>query len=196
MANTNDHEAMRADAQQNRTRILAVAHDALAQSADASLNSIAKAAGVGAGTLYRHFPTREALVLAVYRYDVDQLVDSVPSLLAAQPPLDALRTWIERLALCVQIKHGLGDALDAATKNEIVRDTYQPVIDAIAELLHACEDVGVVREGVDADDVLLLAGSLWRIEPGPRAEARAGRVLDLLIDGLRPQPRSTTHVAD
>jgi AcrR family transcriptional regulator len=170
-------------------RILEVAHHALAASPDASLNSIAKAAGVGAGTLYRHFPTRETLILAVYRHDIDQLVDSVPALLAEKPPLQALRFWIEQLAADVHIKHGLGDALDAATQQEIMRDTYQPVIDAITRLLGACEEAHAVRPGVDAADVLLLAGSLWRIEPGPEADARASRVLDLLIDGLRPQPR-------
>lgn len=182
-------DTLRADAQVNRARILEVAHHALAESPDASLNSIAKAAGVGAGTLYRHFPTREALVLAVYRHDVERLVDSVPSLLSNHPPLDALRLWIERLASYVNIKHGLGDALDAATKKEIERETYTPVIDAITHLLRACEAAGAVRSGIDAEDVLLLAGSLWRIDPGPRAPARASRVLDLLVDGLRPQQR-------
>jgi len=185
---------LRSDAQHNRARILDAAHHALAESPDASLNSIAKAAGVGAGTLYRHFPSREALVLAVYRHDVEQLVNSVPALLAAQPPLEALRLWIERLASYVQIKHGLGDALDAATQQEIMRDTYEPVIDAITRLLHAGETAGEVRPDVNADDVLLLAGSLWRIEPGPGADARASRILNLLIDGLRPQPQSHTRL--
>ena len=186
-------QALRSDAQHNRARILDAAHHALAEAPDASLNSIAKAAGVGAGTLYRHFPSREALVLAVYRRDVEQLVNSVPALLAAQPPLEALRRWIERLAAYVQIKHGLGDALDAATQQEIMRDTYEPVTDALARLLHAGENAGEVRPDVNADDVLLLAGSLWRIEPGPEADARASRILDLLIDGLRPQPQSRTR---
>jgi AcrR family transcriptional regulator len=77
------HDTLRADAQQNRDRILKVAHDAFARSSDASLNSIAKQAGVGAGTLYRHFPTREALLLAVYRHDVQTLVDSVTAAIAA-----------------------------------------------------------------------------------------------------------------
>jgi AcrR family transcriptional regulator len=186
------HQALRSDAQHNRARILDAAHHALAEAPDASLNSIAKAAGVGAGTLYRHFPSRETLVLAVYRHDVEQLVNSVPTLLP-QPPLEALRRWIERLASYVHIKHGLGDALDAATQQEIMRDTYEPVTDALTQLLHAGETAGEVRPDVDADDVLLLAGSLWRIEPGPGADARASRILDLLIDGLRPQPQSRTR---
>ncbi len=81
-----DAAPQRSDALKNREAILQVAHDALAESADASLNSIAKRAGVGPGTLYRHFPTREALILEVYRRDVDRLVDSVPDVLAGPSP--------------------------------------------------------------------------------------------------------------
>ncbi len=116
-----EQEALRADARENRQRILRVAHDMLAVSSDASLNSIAKAAGVGPGTLYRHFPTREDLVLAVYRHDVQQLADSVPELLEEYPPLDAFRHWFERLASYVRIKHGLGDALGPAVRENVVR---------------------------------------------------------------------------
>lgn len=81
-----DAARQRSDALKNREAILQVAHDALAESPDASLNSIAKRAGVGAGTLYRHFPTREALILEVHRRDVDRLVDSVPGILATHAP--------------------------------------------------------------------------------------------------------------
>src|SRR3981189_2908491 len=91
-------QPQRSDALKNREAILQAAHDALAESPHASLNSIAKRAGVGPGTLYRHFPTREALVLAVYRHDVQQLVDSAPVLLEEHSPLDALRLWFDRLA--------------------------------------------------------------------------------------------------
>src|ERR1017187_41344 len=92
------HEPTRADAQQNRGRILQAAHDAFAESDDASLNSIAKRAAVGAGTLYRHFPTREALILAVYRHDVQVLAGSVAEVLVECETLDAFRIWFDRLA--------------------------------------------------------------------------------------------------
>ena len=82
---------LRSDAQRNREHILRIAHDALAESGATSLNEIAKRAGVGPGTLYRHFPTREALILAVYQHDIERLVDSVPRVLAANAPLDAFR---------------------------------------------------------------------------------------------------------
>ena len=182
---------LRADAQHNRERILQVAHDALAQSSDASLNSIARAAGVGPGTLYRHFPTREALVLAVYRHDVQKLVDSVPALLAEHQPLDALRVWFERLASYIKIKHGLGDALDAATKEAVWSDTYGPVVGAIADLLHAGEAAGSVRPDLDPNDILLLMGAIWRTGPGEEGEQQTRRLLSLLLDGLRTQSDTT-----
>jgi AcrR family transcriptional regulator len=179
------HEPVRADARLNRERILDAARDALTVSSDASLNSIAKKAGVGPGTLYRHFPTREALVLAVYRHDVQQLVDSAPVLLEQHLPLDALRLWFDRLAYYGRIKHGLADVLHAATSDGLVGETYGPVIGAITLLLQACEDAGSIRPGLDPDDVLLLMGFLWRLDPSRDWQARANRLLDLVMDGLQ-----------
>jgi AcrR family transcriptional regulator len=178
-------EPVRADAQQNRDRILAVAREALIAASDASLNSIAKKAGVGPGTLYRHFPNRESLVLAVYRRDVQQLVDYAGALLAEHPPLDALRLWFDRLAHYGRIKQGLADVLHAATSDGLVGETYGPVIGAITQLLRACDAAGAIRPGLDPDDVLLLLSFLWRIAPGPDQEARAGRLLGVVVDGLR-----------
>ena len=180
-----EQEALRADARENRQRILRVAHDTLAVSNDASLNSIAKAAGVGPGTLYRHFPTREDLVLAVYRHDVQQLVDSVPELLREHGPLDAFRRWFERLASYVRIKHGLGDALGPAIREDVVRDTYEPVLAAIGVLLQAGVEAGAIRPSLDPDDILLIMGALWRVPPGDDGEAQAQRLLDLAIEGIR-----------
>jgi AcrR family transcriptional regulator len=187
---TRQHEPTRADARQNRERILQVAHEALTASGDASMNSIAKLAGVGAGTLYRHFPTREALVLAVYQYDVQQLVDAAPALLAEHPPLEALRRWFDRLAHYGQAKQAVADVLHSATSDNLVGETYGPVIGAITQLLRACEEAGAIRPGIDPDDVLLLMGFLWRLDPGDDREARASRLLDIVIDGLRAGARS------
>ena len=181
-------EPRRADALHNRDRILEVARDAFAASGDASLNSIAKQAGVGPGTLYRHFPNREALVLAVYRHDVQQLADSAPLLLDEHPPLAALRLWFDRLAYYGKIKHGLADVLHAVTSDGLAGETYGPVIGAITLLLRACEQAGSIRSGIDTDDVLLLLGFLWRIDPGGDGDARASRLLDLVMDGLRAKP--------
>ena len=185
---TTRHEPTRADAQQNRERILQVAHAAFAESDDASLNSIAKRAGVGAGTLYRHFPSREALILAVYRHDIQVLVDSVAEALAECEPLDAFRMWFERLADYVRIKHGLGEALHSAAVQDVINETYAPVTAAVGELLAACEAATVVRPGLDPADVLLLMGFLWRVGPGEDGKAQAARLFDLVIDGFRPAP--------
>ncbi|GGN89242.1 TetR family transcriptional regulator [Streptomyces albiflavescens] len=178
-------EPVRADARQNRARIIEVARDAFTESSDASLNSIAKRAGVGPGTLYRHFPTREALILAVYRHEVDQLAAYAPELLKEHPPLEALRLWFDRLAYYGRIKHGLSDVLHSLTDDSLAGEIYASVIGAITLLLRACEDDGSIRPGVDPDDVLLMVGFLWRIGPGEEGEARVARLLDLVIDGLR-----------
>src|ERR1700759_3808556 len=99
----------RADARENRERLIAVAREALRESPDASLNSIAKRAGVGAGTLYRHFPNREALVFAVYLDDVEDVSAMASGLLGAPPPVEALRLWFESLSDRIRTKHGLGE---------------------------------------------------------------------------------------
>jgi AcrR family transcriptional regulator len=177
--------AQRADARHNRDHIIEVARDALATAGDASLNSIAKQAGVGAGTLYRHFPNREALVLAVYRHDVQQLADSAPMLLAEHPPLTALRRWFDRLAHYGRIKHGLADVLHAITSDGLAGETYGPVTGAITLLLRACADEGSVRPDLDPDDVLLLLGFLWRITPTDDQQARTDHLLDIVVAGLR-----------
>jgi short subunit dehydrogenase/transcriptional regulator SbtR-like protein len=138
-------------------------------------------------TLYRHFPNRESLVLAVYRHEVAELADLAPQLLKSHPPLEALRLWFGRLAHYGRIKHGLADVLHAATIDGLAGETYQPVSGALTTLLDACDDTGVTRAGLDPDDVLLLVGFLWRIDPNADWEERTGRMLDIVIDGLRKQ---------
>ena len=94
---TESSELKRSDARRNRDAILAAALEALTDSPDASLNAIARRAGVANATLYRHFPTREQLVLATYQHEVRKLVDAADSLLREQPPIDALNSWVERI---------------------------------------------------------------------------------------------------
>lgn len=180
-----EEDKLRADARANRDRILEVARDALAAAPDASLNSIAKAAGVGAGTLYRHFPSREALVLGVYRKEIDGLVALAPALVAEHPPLEAFRLWCDRLAHYGRIKHGLADVLHAALSDGDVQDSYWPMVGAVSHLLRACEASGDFALGADAEDVLLLLGFLWRIKPDAAGEARAERLIELVVRGLK-----------
>jgi AcrR family transcriptional regulator len=177
--------AMRADAELNRGRILAAAVAALAESSDATLNSIARRAGVGQGTMYRHFPNREALLLAVYRQDVQAVIDAAPALLAQYPPDQALRRWFGRLASYGRIKHGVAQAVEAATRADLSSAWYGPVSGAITLLLEAGQAAGQIRADVDADEVLLLVGFLWRLD-NDGWEKRAAHLLDLVMDGLRP----------
>jgi AcrR family transcriptional regulator len=171
---------VRADAVKNREHILRVAGEAFAESGTTSLNVIAKRAGVGAGTLYRHFPTRED-----YSREIQRLVDSVPDVLASHPPLDAFRRWFQTLADYVRVKHGLGEALHTAEAQDVISATYAPVTAAVGVLLRACEEDGSMRGDLDPADVLLLMGFLWRTSPDAAGKEQARRIMELTIDGLR-----------
>jgi AcrR family transcriptional regulator len=186
-----DQEKMRADAKMNRDRLVGVARHALARDPEASLNSIAKAAGVGAGTLYRHFPSREALVLGVYRAEIQALVELAPKLTAAYRPLEAFQRWCRRLAHYGRIKHGLGETLHVAMTDRDYQQSYGPMVGAIDHLLKTCQTSGDIHSSARADDVLLMLGFLWRIKPGPDAEPQADRLLEIVIRGLsRAAPSS------
>jgi len=173
---------MRADATENRARILDVARQALAEDAETSMNKIAQRAGVGPGTLYRNFPTREALVLEVYQREVADLVDSVPDLLAKLPPVEALRRWTTDLVSAMRRKHGLGDALSADSHRSIIERTQGPVIGAITELFRAGQQDGSIRDDAVPEDFLQLTGALWRAASGP--QDRSQPMLALILDGL------------
>jgi len=173
---------VRSDARENRARILQVAREAFAEGGDVSMNQIAQRAGVGPGTLYRNFPTREALVLAIYQHEVDRLVGSVPELLATLPPLEALRQWTVDLVAAMRKKHGLGDALSPGAHQTITEQTYGPVIAAITQLLDAGKKDGTIRPDADPRDFLQLTGALWRAASGP--EDRSPSMLALILDGL------------
>lgn len=182
-------DVQRADAQRNRARILEVAFSAFAEDPQVSLNAIAKLAGVGPGTLYRHFPTREALLLAVYQEEIDSLGALVDRLLDQESPLEAFRTWARKLAELVRVKHGLGEALESPTAKAVIDATYEPVTGAIRRLLNAAQAAGDIRGDVDAGDVLLLLSALWRVPPGQGGLTQADRILDMIVDSLATSPR-------
>ena len=177
-------ELLRTDARANRDRILDVARDALAADPAASLNSIAKAADVGAGTLYRHFPSRESLVLSVYRKEIDTLVALAPMLLSKHSPLQAFRTWCDRLAKFGRMKYGVADIVHAATSDQDSQETYRPMLGAVRQLIDACEGSGDIRSGNNPEDFLVFVGLLWRIPPTAAGEARVKRLLALAFRGL------------
>ncbi|WP_432877301.1 TetR/AcrR family transcriptional regulator [Kribbella sp. CA-245084] len=174
---------VRSDARENRERILAAAREAFAEDGATSMNQVAQRAAVGAGTLYRNFPTREALVLAVYQDEVERIVGTVPGLLAETAPLEALRLWTADLVEAMRRKHGLGDALDPTAHQAITQQTYGPVLAAITEILDAGKNDGSIRTDADPGDFLHLTGALWRAAPGPGD--RSPRMLALILDGLR-----------
>lgn len=177
---------VRSDARENRARILAAAREAFAEDGATSMNQVAQRAGVGAGTLYRNFPTRETLVLAVYQDEVERITGTVPGLLAEMPPLEALRHWTTDLVEAMRRKHGLGDALSPTAHQAITEQTYGPVVAAITQLLDAGKKDGSIRTDADAGDFLQLTAALWRAPSGP--EDWSPRMLALILDGLRPQP--------
>jgi len=183
-----DARKRRSDAATNREAILEVALAALTESSDVSLNAIAKRAGVANATLYRHFPTRENLVLEVYRHEVSQLVDTAAQLLDEREPGDALREWVARLAQYAMTKHGLADAIRAAASpgSDLFEQTYVPIVGALGSLLGAAEQSGAIRHGLDPDDVILALAGLWEIDPSTDWKARAARLYELVFVGLRP----------
>jgi AcrR family transcriptional regulator len=178
---------LRSDAQRNRERILEVALAELTRSADAPLSAIAKKACVGQGTFYRNFPNREALVLEVYRYEVQQVADTACQLLDTRAPDQALREWMDRLAQYAMAKAGLADAMRKATSTQgtLAGVGHGPVTSAVMLLLKANEEAGTIRPGLTPDDFLLAIAGLWQIDPHGDWQARAGRLLDLVMDGLR-----------
>ncbi|CUU55327.1 DNA-binding transcriptional regulator, AcrR family [Parafrankia irregularis] len=181
---------LRVDARRNRQRLLDAAVRLLPQEedgAEVTLAAIAKEAGVGIGTLYRHFPTREALVDAAYRGELDRLCDSVDGLVRDLPPDQALREWMDRFVDYMATKRGMGGALRAlvAAGGDPFVNSRRRLTDAVAMLLAAGVSAGVLRADVTADDLLLgISGvTLATADRGDRAQV--GRLLDLLLDGLR-----------
>jgi AcrR family transcriptional regulator len=185
---TEPPEIKRSDARHNRDAILAAALEALTASPDVSLNAIAKRAGVANATLYRHFATREELVLATYKHEVQALVDAADQLLREQAPIDALRSWVERLARYAVTKHGLADALRKATTpgSELSSDdVYHAIVSALDRLLQANISAGTLRADVDPDDVILTLAGLWQLDPAGDWKAQAERIYDIVLSGLQ-----------
>jgi AcrR family transcriptional regulator len=194
MAVAEPSERKRSDARRNRDAILAAALVALTESPDASLNAIAKRAGVANATLYRHFPTRAELVLATYEREVGKLVDAADVLLRKQAPIDALQSWVERLARYAVTKHGLADALRKATSrgNDLTStETYDAIVGALDRLLQANISAGNLRSDLDAEDVILALAGLWQLDPASEWKRQAQRIYKIVLGGLQrpPTPR-------
>jgi len=182
---------VRSDARRNREKLVAVARAAFAPAeGTVALGAIARAAGVRIGTLYRHFPTREALVEAVYAAELDDVTASAPALLEQLPPEAALRAWMDRYAAFVETKRGMADVLRASMASGRIATpaTRRRITAAIGAILDAGARAGTLRSGVDPEDVtLMLLGVFLSTSAGQDAE-RVGRMLDLILDAVRPVP--------
>ncbi len=183
--------APRADAERNRLLLLEAAQRAFTEHGEqVALERIAKQAGVGIGTLYRHFPTRAALVEAVYRNELARLQQRADELLADRPPAEAMRVWMDRFADYVATKRGMADTLRALiAEGTITRsETRAGLAAAIARMLDAGAAAGTLRDDVDPEDVLSSIVGVFLTTGAPEQRAQAGRMLDLLMDGLRARP--------
>jgi AcrR family transcriptional regulator len=179
----------RADTRRNHERILAAALKSLSASGEVSFNAIAKQAQVGVGTVYRHFPTPEALVLAVYRHEVSQLVDAAAHLLRTEAPAQAFRDWTQHLARYMMTKRGLAGALRAAASSQetMFAEAHAAMLDAVARLVAANVAAGTIRDGLDPATVLRALGGLLQLNPDEDWRAQADDVVDVLWNGLRPR---------
>jgi AcrR family transcriptional regulator len=189
---------LRADARLNRDRLLDSAARAFARDgAEASLKAIAKDAGVGIGTLYRRFPTRERLVEATYRNETARLCAAAPDLLRVRPAAEALRVWMDHFVDFLATKRGMADALRAVlvADGELRMQTRDLLTDALATLLTAGIAEGALRPDIDPNDVLMGLGGVTLIAGEPDQRALAGRLLDLLIDGLRYRGQDNSQPA-
>jgi AcrR family transcriptional regulator len=179
----------RADAERNRDRILEVAKDAFTKfGAEASLDEIAKQAGVGAGTLYRHFPSREALIEAVYRTEVEKLAAAERNFAETMPPIEALRAWmmlfVDYIAAKKIIAPVLNTLLGGASK--VFESSHAQIWDAIRALVKRAIKSGHMRKDLDPIDLLRALIGVSNVATGPDWQQSAKRLVDILITGSRP----------
>jgi AcrR family transcriptional regulator len=186
---------VRADAQRSVDALLEAAKAVFATSGvDAPVREIAEQAGVGVGTLYRHFPLRSDLIAAVFRREIDACADAAPALAAEHEPGDALAKWMQRFAAFVATKRGLAPALHSGDPAYEPLRTYfeQRVQPALRTLLESAATVGEVRSDVRADELLSAVSSLCMSAHNVGPD-QARRMVALLVDGLRYRPPTTAR---
>jgi len=180
-------EGLRADARANHDRLLEVAAAAFAEEGpNTSLKAVAARAGVGIGTLYRRFPSREDLIEAVYRSETDRLSTAASTLLAELPPVDSLRAWMESFVDYMTTKRGMSDALPAilASRDGLRAHSRDALASAVTALIEAGRASGDVRADADPADVLMAVGGITLISAHEGQRDLASRLIDLLLGGL------------
>ncbi|MEU8520888.1 helix-turn-helix domain-containing protein [Streptomyces sp. NBC_01216] len=183
---------LRADAQRNRDKILSAAVRVFAEEGlEAHLERIAKEAGVGSGTLYRNFPTREILIEAAYRNELVRLCDAAPDLLAALAPREALRAWTGRFIDYATAKLGMADALRALVETGAnpYAQSHEMMMAALTSLLDAGIEAGTIRSDISATDMFAALTGIALTSGKPEQREQAERLLDLTLDGLSTDRR-------
>ena len=186
----------RVDAQRNRERILEVAREAFTRhGADATLDDIARRAEVGPGTLYRHFPTREALIEAVFRSQVEKLTAAGQRYAVSMRPVDALRAWMLLFIEYVACKLLILPAMDTLPGGSmrLIEGTRGLIHGTFRQLVQRAVDSGDFRAGTDPDDIMRALIGIFHTTSLPGWEASACRIVDILIDGLRPKDEPCQH---
>ncbi|MFI0717578.1 TetR/AcrR family transcriptional regulator [Streptomyces sp. NPDC021224] len=181
----------RADAARNRDQLLAVATRVfISADAEPSMRAIAREAGVGIATLYRHFPTRESLVDAVYQDQVVRLTTGAHELLTRLPPAEAMRRWADLFGDWIATKSGMLDTLLAMVESGEISHarTRTELLTAITTILEAGRATGDLRTDVTAEDIAASLIGIFTVAPRPTRAPQAARLLDLLLDGLTPRP--------
>jgi AcrR family transcriptional regulator len=189
---------LRADAERNRARLLASAQAAFASGQEqVTLEQIARDADVGIGTLYRHFPTREALVEALYRKELADLCASAGDLLATHAPEDALRAWMDRFSGYVTAKREMADALRVvfASGAVTVSQIRELLADAVQTILDAGVAAGTLRDDVRAEDIVATVVGMFTATSLAGGREQLGRMLNLLMDAIRRPPNVPVSTA-
>ena len=181
----------RADSVRNRERVLQAAKAVFAEGGPAgSLEGVARRAGVGVGTLYRHFPTRELLFEAVYRREVEQLVAIAEQLGTDLPPLEALRRWMHANVEFVATKKGMSAALAVAVhaSSDLTAYSMDRLGRALEALLRRAAEAGVIRGDISAEDILRTIVGLCYTHDKPGWQGNVRRLVDVFVDGMRQRP--------
>lgn len=183
------HRRPRADAQRNRERILTAAKQEFTRlGADASLEEIAKKAGVGPGTLYRHFPTREALLVAVYRSEMEKLAAAERDLVRKLSPVEALRAWLLQFVDAVETKQIIAPVLSALVGDpkKVLEASHAAIHEALRTLVKRAIESGAIRTDLDPLDLLRAIVGVAHVAASPDWRQSARRLVDILITGARP----------
>jgi AcrR family transcriptional regulator len=189
MTMTEKPRTLRSDAARNREGLLDVATRTYARSkTEPSMREIAREAGVGVGTLYRHFPTRETLVEAVYHDQVERLTHGAERLLAKHPPAVALRRWMDLFGEWLATKHGMIATLMAMVETGAMKHGQgrRVLLAALARILEAGRTAGDIRSDTSAEDISVSLIGIISVASAPAQKTQLKRLLDLLMDGLRP----------